>query len=87
VVLVILLQMAPVARSMQMMDKVKTNYGTPTKFDGKEVTLCRGRTIALKERLMEKPGLATGKAACRLPAFGRASSVVKRTFGNAKRRL
>jgi DNA-3-methyladenine glycosylase II len=39
VILAILLQMAPIARSEQMMDKVLEHFGTRISFDGKEVIL------------------------------------------------
>ncbi|MBI2868578.1 MAG: hypothetical protein HYX96_01985 [Chloroflexi bacterium] len=39
VILAILLQMAPVARSVQMMDAVLEQYGTRLSFDGREVIL------------------------------------------------
>jgi len=39
VILAILLQMAPIGRSEQMMDKVLEHFGTTVSFDGKEVIL------------------------------------------------
>jgi 3-methyladenine DNA glycosylase/8-oxoguanine DNA glycosylase len=47
-ILAILLQMAPMARSNQMMEAVLDHYGTTIGFDGKEVTLWpRAEEIAL----------------------------------------
>ncbi|XUX00016.1 MAG: hypothetical protein TUN42_08980 [Dehalogenimonas sp.] len=60
IILAILLQMAPIKRSRQMMDLMLENFGTKLKFDGQEVILWpRAETIAAagEEHLRDKANL------------------------------